>query len=263
MVACSLLFRPRANEDLNNFNFITDIDPIPNATNGFGLPLFREVTHSDFVQQPAYEYKQLASDPFGYYTTFLIHSGARKLRQTQVQVTIKQRDNQFDIPVFFIGIFGLRPGTLDTNKNFVPFYDYFTLDRSNNMTCDNVFDELSSTESASVPRTLIGAGIVPDTIEYSPSGIYRNFPLHDGCLFNTFETTSSVQAKNDVFTTHDLAEPIFNHLPDLTSFGPNVILQAKLNVYPCYVDYTLGTTSKMRLFGAFDVVSLGGSVDII
>jgi hypothetical protein len=263
MVATTLLFRPRLNEDINNFNFITDETPYAFGPGNF--PLFREITHSDFVQQPGYDYKQITTtDNRGFYTTFLINSGARKLRQTQVQVTIEQKSNAFEIPLFFLGMFGFRPGQIDpTTKQFTPFYDYFPLDRSNNLTCDNSFLELSSSESASVPQELISLGVVPDAIEYSAGGFYRNFPTHDAALFNVFETTDSVVSNNKTYTTHDLAEPLLNHLPDLTSIGPNIVLQVKIVVYVCVIDYTLPTQSKLRILPAENIISLGGAADII
>ena len=233
MVATTLLFRRRLNEDINNFNFITDTAPY-----AFGpqqTPLFREITHSDFVQQPGYAYKQVTTtDDRGLYTTFVLNSGVRKLRQTQVQVTIEQRSNIFETPLFFVGMYGFRPGIIDPNtKDFIPLIDYFTLDRSNNLTCDHSFLELSSNESASVPQELISMGVVPDAIELSAGGFYRNFPVHDGSLFNVFETTDSVITDNKTYTTHQLAQPLLNHLPDLNTLGPGIVLQAKIVVYVC------------------------------
>lgn len=261
MVAMTLFFRRRQAEDLNNFNYITDVDPV----NPFVFPpLYRDHNHPDFLPN-SYEFKAPATnDDKGLYTTFLINP-ARKLRQNKIQVTIEQKSNVFKTPLFFVGLFGFRPGLYDPNTQaFQPFYDSYFLDRNVNLMCDNTSLELKSADSASMAQELIGLGVVPDSILNAVGGgTYKEHPFHDSTLVTVFQTTNTVVANNKVYTTHDLVTPLLNTLPDVSSLGPGVALEAKLNVYLAYTDYTLGTESKMRLINADEVVSLGGDFDVI
>ena len=261
MVAMSLFFRRRINEDTNNFNFITDVNPYQ-IVNGF--PLYREINHPDFGIN-SYDYKTVTNnDIYGMYTTFLVRA-PRKMRQNKIQVTIEQKANKFQVPVFFIALFGFRPGVYDeASQTFTPFYDYFFLDRGVNMMCDSVSTDLKSADTLGVQTLLEGLEIVPEPIINSAdASVYREHPFHDSVMMTVFETTNSMVANNKLYTTHNLATPILNHVPDTVSNGDDVVLQGKIQVYLAYADYTLTTESKLRLIEAEQVISLGGDFDVI
>lgn len=261
MVAMTLFFRRRLDEDINNYNYITDIDPYTFVS---GFPLYREITHPDFDSN-TYDYKSVTdNDIYGMYTTFLVRA-PRKMRQNKLQVTIQQKSNSFHIPLFFIGLFGFRPGLYDeATQTFTPLQDYFTFDRGVNMMCDNTSADMKSNDVASIGGVLEGLGVAPSTILYAGgSSTYRDFPLHDASLITAFQTTNTIVAHNNVYTTHDLVTPLFNHVPDVNNLGDSIVLQAKLNVYLAYSDYSSTTQSKLRLIEADHIISLGGDFDVI
>ena len=261
MVAMTLFFRRRFGEDINDFNFIQDIDPIGIGENGF--PLFRDILHPDFAPN-AYTFLQTdVNDIYGMFTTFYIKS-PRKMRQNKIQVTIKQKSNLFQVPIYFIALFGFRPCAYDPEtQNVTALSNSYTLDRSVNMMCTNTSLDLKSEDTASVGGLLSGIGTVPSPILLSGGGIYRDHPLHDACMVTVFQTTNTVVANNNVYTTHDLVTPLFNHVPDVASFGKNIIFQGKIQVYLATPDYALTTESKLRLMTSDQIVSLGGDFDVI
>ena len=233
MVVSNLLWRPRQGFDTNNINFVT-IPTNPEST----------VADPQFVQNTWSTTDWLGpatNDDLGFFTTFLIRPGMRKMNQQKIQVTVKQAGNRFIPTLFSVAFFGLRPVFYDdVSDTVVPLQPYFTMSNFNTlMACDNLRSEF--TNPAGITTELEAKGAIPPAIEYaSPGGtFYREKLIQDVAQVDIFDHVATVTKGNDVWTTHQVSTPLFPSYPDVYALKDGMALQAKMQIYFTTTDYSL------------------------
>jgi len=273
MVQLLLNFRKRNNLDVNNMNFVTD--PFPIGVQPNGLPAFREITDASLVQTPwsTAEYQDVATnDHYGFYETFYIRSGTRKIQQRSIAMTVEQKGNDYMSPLFIVGFFGFRPVQYTGTEDSVPtpLYDYFFLSQHVNMLGNNVRSELKTSLAGSVTDVLETANMVPPSPISNvgpPITDYRKWVAHDTAFLTAWDHVATANTANKIYTTHKMSTPIFNHIIENTAYPPNVHLEAKVVIYCFRQEHpTSATNSDIPILSpipADDVSAFGGYVDVI
>lgn len=270
MVQLHYLFKKRANDDIDNMDFVRD--PNPSGVLPSGLPTFREIDDPLFEPQTfsTTNYKQLnTNDIYGMHTSFLVRPGARKILQTHLQLVVKQKTNDFKIPSVAFAFLGIRPVNYDeANGTYTPLYDYFFIDRNSNMMCENSKIEFKDDSLGSVWETLNSVGVVPTAIEFAGgSPTYKTYPFNDSIFYTSWKHTSSVTLSSNVYTTHDLSSPILSHFPDTTNLPVGNALEAKFMYYALYPNYLDAASNNdnpvLTLLQSDDIESLTGYSTII
>lgn len=270
-----MFLRKRRNLDLNDLNFIQDPLPLfPPTLNPFGLPVFREITHPDFVPNTySAVYKQVnTTDNYGFFTTFPIRPGVRKMRNDNFHIVVEQTEDEFKNPLWLVGQFAFRPCIYsEQTDTFTPAYDYFNFDRSINMFCTQSSNEFKVRTVGKVLDSAILSDAAPEQIDLTAGGTYRQYPLHDTSFIVATETTNSFTAGNGasakVYSTHRLSEPLFVHQPDLANFPEPLCLEAKLILYFAHSVHKTAalndSTPVLELIPADNIISCGGTVQIV
>lgn len=273
MVVCSLLFKKRNGADINNMDFVMDDEPI-GINQQTGFPIYREIDHPSIISQDYVNtYKQLnTTDNYGIFTEFLIRPGVRKMRQNKVQLTVEQKGSDFHEPAFLIGFFGFRPGTYDPASGaFTPLIDFFQQDRSANMMCDNLYDELDDTSSGSVWDTINQADFVPKEIEEFAGIISIDFYDSPLTTFNSFGGTSTTLTYDggEDFSTISESDTVViqNCVPGISTLSGSYLISnwtenAPISEYTIPFDstaYPQGYVVQISIFEGFPDAFLFGT----
>ena len=271
MVQLLLNFKKRNNVDTNDLSFITDT--APNGVQANGFPSFREITDPSFEQTnySTVHYKDVAlDDNFGFYETFYVRSGTRKIQQKSIDMTVEQKGSDFNSPLFIVGFFGFRPVKYNGFDDVTPtpMYDYFFPSPGINMLGNNIISELKSPDDNAVSNVLRNAHVIPPPIEFAgAASTYSEHPAHDIAFMSSWDHTATAQAGNKIYTTHKMSSPIFNHVIDTSHYGPGIHLEAKVTIYLFKQVHpsTVGNSEGPILEPIFadDVSAFGGFVNVI
>ena len=271
MVQQITFYKKRENLDLNNINFIANENPI--GTNSFGFPIFREITDPLYTQTPwsTTQYKNITSDEYGMFTSFYVRSGVRRFRQNHVELVLEQKTNDFVSPLFFATFFGFRPVIYDPRTGSttgpptapIPIYDHFNLFPTQNMRCNNLHDDFTSSITGSPTDLLETTNAIPPPILYSADSTYhRRHVFSDLAMPIAFKTKSVFSQGAKTFSLHTMASTHEFSLPDINSFPGGIALEAKLHIYCFKAVYFSGVNnnSDPQIFPipADDIVTFGG-----
>lgn len=231
MVLANLYWRPRQAKDINDMNFVT----VPSDPT-------KLITDSDFVQTAWSNNEWLGtatSDDCGFYTTFLVRPGARKLNQQSIQVTVNQGTSKYLPTLFSIAFFGARPGTYDdASDTFTPAQSYFSMNNMNTMMmCDTMKTEMK--DPLGVTATLEAKNIIPPPIEYTAGGFYREHVVQDVGLITPFDLKSTIVKGSQVWTNHEIPMPMFPTFSDNFAAPDGYAIQGKIMIYFLSTDYSL------------------------
>ena len=269
MVQLTMLFKKRQNTDIDNMDFVQDAAPI-GVQPGTGLPIYREIDHSSFLPQPfTIQYKNVNNnDNYGLFTSFQIRPGPRKLRQTTQEIIIEQTSSKFLAPSYIMAMFGLRVGALNEETGvYTPLSDHYRLDRNQSMLCDNTADDLRIEGVNNVVTELNNVLACPLAIDLVSGGTFKKYPLSDAAYMTPLRHTSTVSVGSKTYTTHDISQPIYNHLPDSGSLPAGLVLDVKLQVYVLYTEHVDSSVSDgstvLRMFEADNIISFSSVVDVI
>ncbi len=275
MVRVNAHFRKRKNLDLNNFNYIQDINPkFPPTLNPFGFPVFREITDPEFTERDTGSptdiftdvYKQVNdTDDYGYFTTWYARPGVRMLALENVHVVVAQKGNEFQNPIWFMGQFGFRPCLYDAStQSATPLYDYFTFNRGVNLLCNNSLNEFQNRVSGKALDQMLVAHAGPDQIDYTAGGTYRNHPIGDTVHAEATRMNGTVEVGNTIYTEHELSAPVWNVLPDIVNFPDPLVIEVKMQVYIAFTNHPTADNNDsdpvVELINADDIESIAGDI---
>lgn len=271
MVQSHMLWKKRLNDDRDDMDFVMDPNPVGVSPNG--LPIFREINDPLFSPQTfsTVNYKQVnTQDIYGMHSTILVRPGVRKVRQVHIQMVVKQRQNDFQVPSVALAFLGIRPIQYDSSTfSYTSPYDYFFIDTNVNMVCENSRKELSDNSIGHVWDTLNSVGVVPDAINFSDpgDGTFRHFPLLDASFYTNWTHTATTTLNSQVYTTHELSSPILSHFADTTNLTVGNGFELKFqfySLYPSYLDVAVNTPDPvLSLLESDSIASLTGYADII
>jgi hypothetical protein len=225
-----MYWRPREEKDVNDMNFVTDpTDPE------------RTVQHSDFVQNAWSNNEWLGDaddDNCGFYTTFLVRPGVRKLNQQKIQVTITQTQNEYKPALFSVAFFGSRLGTYDdATDTFTPSESYFSMNNVNTMMmCDTLKGEMKNTSG--ITAELQAKKVIPPPIALTAGGFYRQYLLQDVALMSPFDFKGAIRSGSEIFTNHEISMPMFPTFSDNFAVPDGAAIQWKIMIYFLRTDYS-------------------------
>jgi len=263
MVLANLMWRPREAFDVNDMNFITDpTDPT------------KIITDPDFVSSAWSTTEWLSTatdDDCGFFTTFLVRPGARKLNQQKIQVTIQQKAADYTPSLFSIAFFGSRPGTYnDATDVFTPLQPYFSMNNMNTMMmCDTLKSELKDKTATSVTTKLETKNVIPPPIALTAGGFYRENVIQDCALITPFDFTSSIVKGNFVATNHQIPMPMFPTFSDNLAAPDGFAIQSKIIIYFTTTNYSLQippnsvTSPSMGLVANTDILSFSSPIQFL
>lgn len=288
MVVGTFIMKKRQLIDVNNINFITNL-PAVGESNGF--PIYPEITDPRFLNHDTIgswavdHYKQPAVDDiYGFYTSFYVRPGARKIRHHDVQIVIEQHSGDYIAPTFFTSFFGLRPVFYDPRSNGpmntpTPIQDHFNLFPTQLLTDTTLQRDLSNRTpqvgvgpgNPEAPTLLLeAANVLPPPIEYDPlevpGGGFHRSNLFDLAMVMPLKTLSVFSKGSDTYSTHTLQSNHQLDLPDIFNFPQGIMLELKLQVY-CYDIVMLDSASNddtpiVELIQSDSVKSFVGQYDI-
>lgn len=271
MVAVIVLLRKRHLIDTNDLNFVTDSAPIDE--DAFGFPLFREITSSDFVQSSyaTTYYNQLdADDQYGFYDTFLFRPGIRKIRQDKLTITVEQKQNTFNSPLYVLGLFGVRIVAYDeATQSVVPTtrpYQLVSAKGSVNHG-ETMTRELTArgTTPDSIVDMLEAANAIPPPIEFAAGGSYKANVINDTGFITNWLHVTTVATQNKLLTTHVIDRPLIAYNNDQLNLPPGLVLQFKAQAYVFRLEYpdvaSNSLAPMLKLVEANDIVTFSGHFD--
>jgi hypothetical protein len=271
MVAVMVLFRKRRNVDTNDINFVTDSAPIGEDSSGF--PLFREITSPDFVQSgyATNFYKKVSTDDtYGFYDTFLFRPGIRKIIQDKLTITVEQKQNTFTMPLYVLGLFGVRIVAYDeATQTVIPTTRPYQLASAKGSVNHGevITYEFSArgTTPASLVDMLEAANLIPPPIDFSAGGSYKRNVVNDTGYISNWRHDSTAQAENTIFTTHVIDRPLIAWSNDQLNLPPGFALQFKAQTYVFRLEYPPHATNSLvpvlRLIDADDIITFSGHFD--
>lgn len=276
MVILAMNIRKRRNIAFNNTNFVGD--PIPIGVNIFGLPIFKEITNTDFFDATDYSnnhYKKLnTTDDYGFFDTLYVRGGIRRQIGQEFTMTVKQDTvggNEFQMPVFMVSFPSARLVQFDGNDDAVapiPLYDYFTADFNLSMLSTGMQNEFKTTLSGSVHQTIEESFVVPPSpLIDKDANLVRQWIPHDHGLVTSWEHVSSLVLKNSIFTTHKVKSIITFRVPDTSNLPEGIGLEIKFDLFffkHAYPNSEDNNNDPILLpIPADDIISIQGGVNII
>lgn len=273
MVAIVILLRKRRNVDTNDINFVTDSAPI--GQDAFGFPLYREITSPDFVQSTYAStfYKQISTDDaYGFYDTFLFRPGIRKIVQDKLTITVEQKSQQniFTMPLYVLGLFGVRIVAYDeATQTVIPTTRPYQLASAKGSVnhSEVITHEFSvrGTTPSSLVDVLEGANLIPPPIEFSAGGSYKSKVVNDTGYITNWTHEGTAQAGSAIFTTHVIDRPLIAWSNDQLNLPPGLALQFKAQAYVFRAEYPPHATNSddpiLRLIDADDIITFSGHFD--
>jgi hypothetical protein len=266
MVATVIEFRRREGEDINNFNFITDMNP--NGITDTGLPSYREITSNDFVQSTwsNNHYKQIATDDtYGFYSKFLLRPGMRKIEQKELELTIIQSTAGIEIPSILTGMFGFRPVLYDeATDTTTPLQDFYNFAQATHPVTDELKFEFSDRTATSPSPLLESVFAIPPPIDFTAGGVYKDKIMTDLALFTPWRIKTTIQKGNVTYTTHEMQLPLILNTPDSAALPAGIQIEAKAQIYLWRSNFGAGIdTPYLSPIPNENVVSFYGYVDVL
>jgi len=268
MVAVIALFRKRHLIDTNDLNFVTDSAPI--GQDAFGFPLFREITSTNFVQSSyaSTYYKQLDStDQYGFYDTFLFRPGVRKIRQDKLTITVEQKQNTFNSPLYVLGLFGVRIVAYDeTTQTVVPTTRPYQLASAKGSVNHGEAMTYELTARGTTPDSILdvleGANVIPPPIEFASGESYKANVINDTGFISNWRQVTTVEAQNKILTTHVIDRPLIAYNNDQLNLAPGLALQFKAQTYVFRLEYPSAANNSiapiLKLVDADDIITFSG-----
>ena len=248
MVHQITFYKKRQFLDFNDINFVTNLPPT--GINPFGVPILPEINDAQFNQSTfsTTHYKQLdETDEYGFFTNLYARSGARKLRQSNVELIIRAPANDFNNPVVFTTFLAARPvlydprGYLEGVPDFIappiPLQDFFSIIPTHIMRCSNYHKEFRDDQTGSPSSILESVFAIPPAISFTTGRMHHKHILDDLPLHTPFKTVGSIVKGNEVHTIHNLMESFELSLPDTANFPEGVHLEFKTHYYLFRIKY--------------------------
>jgi len=272
MVGTVDIYKKRQNIDINDLNFVASEQPT--GINAFGFPVFPTIIDfPDYIQTTFSldHYLQPATlDVYGMFFTSYLRPGARKFRQTNVELILEQKTNAFVSPALFMSFFGVRPVFYDprTNKgqNPQPIYDHFNLFSAQNDKCIQLSDEMHSNNIAGIPSILESVFAIPPPI-VKGGGDYQRRHIMDMAMPIAFRTSSISSVGQKTYSTHNMLEELNFSFPDIFSVPQGIVFEIKLQVYCFRLQYPDSAINSLdpQLIPILsdDIVSFSGIHEVI